>query len=538
MDGKHNEEAMCVNNDDSDDDNSSSSDETEEEMEDHSNNKEREIIAPLFENDMACFHEVFDWLSLEQIQIVASTCKRLEVIAGTYYRTYLQGKLFSLYDTPIDPFTIQNQKCLHRYRQSQNMVRMNFFNANPPPPYPNRAHSATDHCDICLKSHMNHLNEFIQKFRIDCGNFSYLQPFLSTCTSLKHIELHFDKWKTKEISEEFERILKKVEVVIMKCGFPGNLYWFLQYCKNLKRLSVQNTQNERQTLGYYASNNSWLCKRYPKLEHIELNPKYSGEFFCSEIETFIKLNSHIKSLAVDMQFLECDDLLLQSDIKLDDLALSFELFDMSYHDDEEETAERDEDTFDLLHKLYEQGFYKRLHLYECEEFSTRRIERLSKLPGLETFHWTSWRIESFDVLKDFTNLKELQLSRSLTIVETEFMAKNLQNLERIYFWSTMKDFNLIVPFIQHSVKLNKIVITRFDKKHSAYAVLNLLKLNEEREKLLGGRQIIIFVEEAVFLHFKWKNWTIETKMIELRRAESHQWNRRFSTKSFSQYSYP
>lgn len=54
---------------------------------------ETTIISSLFDGDLTCFHEVFDWLTLTEIGAVAATCKRLQAIAGDYYKNYLLATL-------------------------------------------------------------------------------------------------------------------------------------------------------------------------------------------------------------------------------------------------------------------------------------------------------------------------------------------------------------------------------------------------------------------------------------------------------------
>lgn len=54
------------------------------------------IVAAIFKGDLECFHEIFDWLSLKEIDAVAATCRRLQAIAGLYFTTYLSATEFEL----------------------------------------------------------------------------------------------------------------------------------------------------------------------------------------------------------------------------------------------------------------------------------------------------------------------------------------------------------------------------------------------------------------------------------------------------------
>lgn len=45
---------------------------------------------PLFQGDIICFQEIFEWLSLEDIQSVGQTCKRLQIIAADFSNVFYQ----------------------------------------------------------------------------------------------------------------------------------------------------------------------------------------------------------------------------------------------------------------------------------------------------------------------------------------------------------------------------------------------------------------------------------------------------------------
>lgn len=425
-----------------------------------------EEVRPLFKDDVTCYHEIFDWLSLADIEIVAATCKRLQAIAGDYYRNYLSAKLFKVdkCDKSLSPF-IQNVEIRLNY------VRWSNYKAIK-----------------CIK------------LKDDCLAIARAKPF--------------------------QKILNNVESVVLFCNFPSNLYAsFLKHCKNLKRLALQNTRDKTIRDNY----NDWLTKRYPQLEHIEISSTYFGEI--TNVHTFLKRNSHIKSLSVDFVFIYyMEDHLLKRDIKLDDLALTFELFDEEDFCEYDNKEEAHKATFDLLHQLYDRGFYKRLHIYDGINGESTRTNHLLNLPGLETIcYGRSWGCLTerflYTDLNRFAHLKELKLYARYSIAALQNLATNLPNLERLYLWNA--EFNDIVPFVQHSMKLSKIGIGSRSLDRLFTEKTNLIKLNMEREQLFGSKRIIIYVEEWVYLHLKWQENTVDMKMIELRRKDSYDWPHHF-----------
>lgn len=92
-----------------------------------------------------------------------------------------------------------------------------------------------------------------------------------------------------------------------------------------------------------------------------------------------------------------------------------------------------------------------------------------------------------------------------------------------FFWSSFYfkflKFWIKLPLIQRSVKLKR---GRVDHIKSVTA-FDSQKLNKEREKLVGGRKVIIYIEEEYFMHLKWMNNTVDMNSVELRWAESYEW---------------
>lgn len=479
---------------------SSSSDEIEIDTKEAPVDKETiEKVRPLFEGDVICFHEIFDWLSFVDIQEIAKACKRLKSIVGVYYRNYMASKLFK--------------------------AKNNNVYAHP--------------CSV------NHLSEFIEKVEICSGraedgrNFD-LNPIWSHCNSIKYIA--FDEYICPmDIQNEyFRRILKKVETMELICVLPYSLYGsLLKYCENLKRLSLHNTGSDRKTIRDMDSGNDWLFKHYPTLEHIGIYSDFFGEY-SKGTEEFFKRNSHIKSMSVDLLFIQyARKILLECNIKLDDLCLSFR--DRSSYKNLWREPDRVEgaQTFELLRQFYDRGIYKRLHIRDADFHDPHEIEQLLDLRGLESIYFEAL-YDSMPYEKEvqsmcrFEHLMELTLIRSCFIKNLVDLAKNLRNLQRLYLVNANIDD--IIPFIQYSAKLIKIAIIvaghsfgRGDRFGSGFEKVNLIKLNRERDRLFGSQKIIIYIEEDIYLHLKWHDLA-ELKMIEFRRIDSCKWPQVFAHK--------
>lgn len=165
----------------------------------------------------------------------------------------------------------------------------------------------------------------------------------------------------------------------------------------------------------------------------------------------------------------------------------------------------------LLNQLHERGFYRRLHLnvigpnQECgKEFAS--------LHALESL--SIWHFSERCGLDRLVNLKQLTIWDGFNPIDMEIIAKNLVNLREISIKKAT--FNDILPFIQYSTKLNKIHTNFTDD------ILDLQRLNEERMKLSGGRKIMIYVPDDIFLTTKWNTKHGDTNLscIEIRRSTS------------------
>lgn len=165
----------------------------------------------------------------------------------------------------------------------------------------------------------------------------------------------------------------------------------------------------------------------------------------------------------------------------------------------------------LLNQLHERGFYRRLHLNIIgpnQEYG-KEFASLQALESLSIWHFN----EHCDLYR-LVNLKQLTMYDGFNAIDMEILAKNLVKLRQISINNAT--FDDILPFIQHSSKLNKIHATFTED------ILDLQRLNEERMKLIGGQKIMIYVPDDIFLATKWNTKHGDTNLncIEMRRSTS------------------
>lgn len=258
------------------------------------------------------------------------------------------------------------------------------------------------------------------------------------------------------------------------------------------------------------------------LEHLELTPR--GDARINELQQFFTINSQIKSFCTTSDCLFANrHCLMEINTKLDWLEVKHFMAN-AFHLRENEF---DLNAFcRLLNQLYEREFFKCLHFYVPnvnEEFSDQLI-LLHALEKLTIDKFTN----CFNLLQ-LKHLKELNIFEYANARNFEQLAKNLVNLERLLLQDA--SYNDLLPFIQQSAKLKHVKIFAKEAKQFTGHVINLIRWNKEREKLIGARKMHIYIEDNVFLATKraTKNGNINFNMIEMRRTNSICWNYDYST---------
>lgn len=422
------------------------------------------IPPSIYSLDVACLNEIFDWLSLEDVHAFGVTCKKFQRIAGKYFqRTYVSTELRGTFDGVYACSDVSCNGQLSGFNQHIDHISI----------YGNRI--ADEEIDI----------------------FRYIK---SNCNeSLKKIQF-LDVAITKRSIKMIRKNLKKIEVLeIESCTINGNLYRdLLKYCSNLKSLSIRR----------FGGNIKWLKKVYPKLIAIEI---YQIGFKIDQLKKFFERNVNIRSFSIDANCLwQNEESILAANVGLEDLIV--DIYGWEF---------RIESISSLLSRLYERGFYRRLHLYApyTDQPTTEQIAGLRGLTKLYLSNYIAYAI----FLPEMNNLKELSFRSCPEFFETEI--SKFESLERVFF--EQANIDDILPFIHHLSKLQKINVDHFKNETKMNFILDLKSMNDERAKLFDPCKVTIYVEEKVYLDTKWAMKHINLNLVELKRSESHEWSHHF-----------
>lgn len=310
-------------------------------------------------------------------------------------------------------------------------------------------------------------------------------------------EIHFcEQILTPTSVKCIKDILPKIETIILDhVQYYGDFYsGFLKHCSNLKCLQVLASEVD-QTV--YGIGNDWLVHKYPKLEQF----KFHLVECCSPIDEmaeFFKQNPDIKNLSMDV------DTLCSNESTILTANLQLEHFETEYEGLKHELSFEPYPFLDLLKKLHQKNFYKRLSLtYTSTDYKDNEIMNLIvALPALKTF---GINLEPFDdidytIFNKLNNLKQLKLCGDYHIHPSliDIIAKGLVNLECISFESGTSDE--IFSFLCYTPKLNKMNVPQLSKKQESnnIGLLDLPEWSKKREKLRGASKLTIYVNEKVY----------------------------------------
>lgn len=432
------------------------------------------LASPIMKLDIDCFHEMFDYLSLDDLISIGHTCKRLQCVTGSFIQ---------------QNFSAKRKTC----------VNNNIYMCWTP-------------------RKIGIFSRFIEKISI-FGGFSDPYRYIGSnqFNSLREIRLAQVELNTNELKYLTE-ILIKIEIVEMdQCRFNGEFYQdFLKLCPNLKSLSVSRSSYDRDRAIIIGTGNDWLLKEYPSLQHLELTDLY--EFKNNDLKMIFQQNANIRSFSTDAKTLLINrHNFLSSNIKFKKLAVDF------HHpkniDTDAEPIFIVNLLYNLLIELHEKGLYEILHIYTTFVDRNNCMQKLFSLKPLEMLSVFVISIEN-----PLMKLRELDINKGSDINDLESFPTKVPELEQIYFSEASADD--ILPFIRQSRKL-KIMKIDFllDGTYLENGILDLMALNKEREKLVKARKIMLYINETVFLATKWVQKEMNLKMIEFRRGESFEFEK-------------
>lgn len=420
----------------------------------------------IFQLNVDCFHEIFDWLSLKDLISIGQTCKRLQRIAGNFFHTNYAVKMARITN------------------------------------------------DIHISSHQSNVfRQYIPKISISGDRLKSYHFVGANCfNSIKHIRIH--SVLPDGGFECIKGILTGVESLEMnECIVNGDFYEdCLKYCPNLRTISVTRSDRIRNKSIIIGTGNEWLLRKYPKLEQFELNDSYRLK--TNELKIFFEENPNVRTFSTDSRTLWANRYtFIDTDIKLDILAI--DIYQMNTIDRNKQSISMIDSIHQLLSQLYENGSYNHLHLY-IFFINEHNVDKLLSLKAIEMIMG--------DVIPIKAPLNQLKAfgvwNGDDIIANNECLPCNLPHLQRMYFSNVTCD--CVLHFIRYWPQLKEIRITRFHEGIH-FKTLDLIKLNKEREKLAGARNVKIYVKDDLYLATKWTIKTTQLSMIELRRANSMEW---------------
>lgn len=144
-----------------------------------------------------------------------------------------------------------------------------------------------------------------------------------------------------------------------------------------------------------------------------------------------------------------------------------------------------------MNELNANGFYKRLHLLNFKE---SLVEHAASLPAIIGIRNCS-NVSSLVMLREL----ELSCSNRLSIEDSEMTAKKLVNLKRV----RVSEVEFVhIHSLFSSIK-REICFALYGSFSNGF--LDLATLNEERMKLAGVRNLMIYVDQDIFFATKWAN---------------------------------
>lgn len=226
----------------------------------------------IFKLNAICCDDLFEWLSIKDLDSLGQTCKRMHRLTGLHFQeNFKKPRLQCI-----------NQKIYNRL-------------------YEPRA-------ELCGLIPYVRSMTFSVKFKKK--DFQFI---MENCDSL--CEIGFSNCKLKKsMIECIKERGHKIEAIFFsftssKIDFYSD---FLKFCPNLKKLHYNN----------FPMKTDWMCHEYPKLGHFTFCDYYGEQISSEHLKIFLQRNSQIKSFGIGPWILwEHSDIFINSKLKLDVLTL-------------------------------------------------------------------------------------------------------------------------------------------------------------------------------------------------------------------------
>lgn len=424
---------------------------------------------------------IFDYLDIEELSAVSKTCKWMQQVARRSYHQNYSG-LYPYFDDL-------------RGREIKNGI-VDILRLGYKPNYIEVDSFIPLFDKILISSHTITRERTLYKLNDLQSQFLQLKE-------LSIIEIDMTNVNIGKMKE----VLSKLEYLdIFRCKITDEfLENLLNLAPNLKRLCLYWSPTE----------NRWLERNYPNLEHCEI----VSETFVP-ITVFLAHNPNIRKFGTNLIILWKNIHLIKTgEINLDNLAVTVTHNDCLH-------ALNLRLFWQLLDEHRRSGIFKRLHLvYDgFDQFNQELVDGIVLSTAVERFYvGKHFRVEgvALSELKFLANVDDFTFPDSRFIMDIETVATKLQSLKRVHF--KRSNFNHVKLFIGRNLKLQEIRVDWFMNEvgmREELKVLNLVELNKERAKLRHAEKMTLFVKEPVYLATKRAKRETELEFITLKRTEA------------------
>lgn len=422
---------------------------------------EHEEIPPSLKLLVDCWEHIFDYLALRDVHVMGQTCKRMNQLAGHYFREYCPELLYVLRERKIRIMEHGNVQLRPEFYQ---FIR-----------------------DLLIRDQLD--------YSLDAKTF----------TSVKTLAFNASLIAERQI-QHCQNVLENVESLLLHdCTTDaGDIFrQFAEFCPKLKYLDLKHCHEPN------AVFKKVFLHHYPTLERMKYESYPWNETplqQIDELKTFLEKHTQLKHFECDDRFLWTNrDLLSRTNVHLDRLSICIKTI---------EIATQFDHFIDFLWQLHDLGFYKTIHFSMDLWYDLGNYGLL--LNGISTLPLGSLSIDvldSFNNLSGLVNLTELrigQLSHSSTEIEVEQTIMRLTKLQHLTIDQAKIDD--IIPFVRHSKTLKTIRILELRN-----LALDSFALNQERKSLENGQKVKIQVRENVYLHEKWQSKNLKLSHVEIER---------------------
>lgn len=337
---------------------------------------------------------------------------------------------------------------------------------------------------------------FISRLSIMSDTLKSFAQFAPEFKSIKELKLDLNGGRIDCLKEILPKC-EKIFITIYPDMFADGLYDvyddILQFCPNLTHLRVDVKSMSEST---FEMDNKWMRHKYPELEYLDLYPSSLVKPSIEMVKTFFGRNQGIRRFRTNSACLwDIRHWIFGTEIKLDELSVKF--LHLKSIDDQL----KEQFTIDLLNVLYDRGFYRRLSLYDVNDFVCDKLASIRVAPAIYMFTCA----ETSTPIPPLNN-KEIGIFALDDTDDLEAcLTNNISTIERIKI-QYLRSFDNILFAIRKAKNLKEISIKFLDYRDS----LDLITLNKERRKLIGSSKVTINLSRY--------NYQPKMKMIQFDRV--------------------